>query len=57
VDSLKVSGENEIADGLEGLFIDNPGSFGGASGSWRKSSRGFSTRGLSSFDRTMTAIR
>ena len=58
VDFLKVSGESEIADGLEGLSIDNPGGFGGASGSWRKSSRGFSTRmGLSSFGRTISAIR
>lgn len=55
---LKVSGENEIVDGLEGWFIDDLGGFGDASGSWQKWSRGFSTRmGLSSFGRTISAIR
>jgi len=52
-----VSGENDIADGLEGLFIDRPGGLGSAPGPWRKTSRGFSTRGLSSLGRTISAVR
>jgi len=57
MDSLKVSGDNEIADGLEGLFIDSPGGLDGASGAWQISNRGFSARTGLSFGRTISAVR